>query len=151
MSPGQISNLSLSDEVAFRVRFLGEKPDPRQLYWRGPVLWTTDGRTWRARRSGRSLQPMYAELMGRPLDYEVTIEPHDRNWLFGLDVPASVPQKAGFLLMGLLDRSTAFAELERRYRALRAEQAPGLPDWPVEPRVGPLPVAPEPVSGTRGR
>ncbi len=93
MRPGQISELSLSDEIAFRVRFTGKKPDSRQLYWRGPVLWNTDGTTWRGRRAGRSRQPPHTELLGEPLDYEVTIEPHDRTWLFALDVPATVPRR----------------------------------------------------------
>ena len=39
MAPGTISDLSLSDAVAFRVRFDGRPPRNRQLYWRGPVLW----------------------------------------------------------------------------------------------------------------
>ena len=92
MSPGQISDLSLSDAVAFRVKFEGRRPGPRDLYWRGPVLWRTDGTTWRTRRSGRSIRPMYAEIQGEPLDYQVTLEPHNQRWLFALDVPTTVPQ-----------------------------------------------------------
>jgi len=38
MSPGDIDDLVLSDEVAFRVRFAGAPPPPRERYWRGPVL-----------------------------------------------------------------------------------------------------------------
>ncbi|NIO12859.1 MAG: DUF3488 domain-containing protein, partial [Xanthomonadales bacterium] len=34
MEPGNISELSLSDEVAFRVRFETEMPLRNQLYWR---------------------------------------------------------------------------------------------------------------------
>jgi hypothetical protein len=57
-------------------------------------------------------------------------------------LPSSSLQKAGFLWMGLLDRSTAVAEIESRYRALRARRFAWWPAWPQEPRVGPLPVAP---------
>ena len=46
MSPGTISELSLSSNVAFRVQFDGPTPAPSTLYWRGPVFWKTDGRTW---------------------------------------------------------------------------------------------------------
>ena len=46
MSPGDVSVLSLSDEVAFRVVFETPPEKPSQLYWRGPVLWEFDGRTW---------------------------------------------------------------------------------------------------------
>src|SRR5262249_13043741 len=39
MTPGNISQLILSDAIAFRVEFAGEPPRRRFLYWRGPVLW----------------------------------------------------------------------------------------------------------------
>jgi hypothetical protein len=37
MSPGQISSLSRSDALAFRVLFDGDAPAPAQMYWRGGV------------------------------------------------------------------------------------------------------------------
>ena len=46
MSPGDISSLSLSNAVAFRVRFEGIVPPPHQRYWRGLVLTRFNGRTW---------------------------------------------------------------------------------------------------------
>jgi len=46
MSPGDISSLSLSNEVAFRVTFPGAIPEPRDRYWRGLVLTIFNGRTW---------------------------------------------------------------------------------------------------------
>ncbi|HEY3583012.1 MAG TPA: DUF3488 domain-containing protein, partial [Casimicrobiaceae bacterium] len=59
MSPGSISELSLSDAVAFRVDFDGAPPPPRMRYWRGPVLSIFNGREWRAlspRPGGRLLR-----------------------------------------------------------------------------------------------
>ena len=47
MAPGQISELSLSDAVAFRVDFDGAVPAAPTRYWRGPVFSRFDGRTWR--------------------------------------------------------------------------------------------------------
>ena len=38
MSPGDISDLTLNDVVAFRARFEGDPPPPPLRYWRGPVL-----------------------------------------------------------------------------------------------------------------
>ena len=46
MSPGDISSLSLSNAVAFRVNFEGAVPEPRDQYWRGLVLYQFNGRTW---------------------------------------------------------------------------------------------------------
>lgn len=88
MSPGTITRLSLSDDVAFTVRFAGEPPPPEQFYWRGPVLHRFDGRTWR--RSWRNYAGEGSfDYRGEPLRYEVTLEPHNRHWLFSLDVPGA--------------------------------------------------------------
>ena len=92
LSPGSVSRLVESTETAFRVRFDGALPPPAQRYWRGPVLWETDGRTW---RSGTPVDPPpRIEATGPAFDYEVTIEPHRRRWLFALDLPLSRPQGA---------------------------------------------------------
>ena len=90
MSPGLISRLGLSDEVAFRVRFSGAQPPRGELYWRGPVLWTTDGRSWSAGDGGQESAPqVLAE--GPATGYQVTLEPHGRRWLYALDAPVEPP------------------------------------------------------------
>lgn len=84
MSPGDISRLALSDELAFRVRFSGDVPAPAERYWRGPVLWLFDGRQWTA--PPQSGQPTPAlRYRGPTYSYEVTLEPRRTPWLFGLD------------------------------------------------------------------
>ncbi|XLZ72577.1 DUF3488 and transglutaminase-like domain-containing protein [Massilia sp. SR12] len=93
MSPGSMSKLALSDEIAFRVRFEGAAPPPPQLYWRGPVLSHYDGRTWS--RTGRQLYrngmlSMRRQLkwQGTAYPYEVTLEPGRRQFLFTLELSA---------------------------------------------------------------
>lgn len=93
MTPGSISQLSQSDAVAFRVRFEGETPPRHQLYWRGPVLTHFDGRTWRPLRSGMHNEPPY-EVDGPRIDYELTLEPHNKHWLFALELPGELPTLA---------------------------------------------------------
>jgi len=95
MAPGRISQLSLSDAVAFRVEFEGALPPPQQRYWRGPVFSLTDGERWRGgpldeRERGA---PSFVAL-GAPFRYSVTLEPHDQRWLFALDLPAELPAGA---------------------------------------------------------
>jgi transglutaminase-like putative cysteine protease len=93
MSPGNISALSQSDEIAFRVKF-DDAPPPREgLYWRGPVFTDFDGRTWRAGDASPS-SSMSIETVGQPVRYTVTLEPHDRAWLFALEMPAVLPPEA---------------------------------------------------------
>ncbi len=96
MTPGDISKLSKSTAVAFRVDFEGPVPDNSDLYWRGPVLGLNMGRTWRA-------QPVFPLPDGVALDmkseappvkYRVTLQPHNKPWLFALDMPKDVPKDA---------------------------------------------------------
>jgi transglutaminase-like putative cysteine protease len=93
MSPGLISRLSQSDAIAFRVKFYKDAPPARQLYWRGPVFWHFDGRTWRPGEF-RPFSQLKFEARGDPYDYEVTLEPHNHNWLFALELAASLPPNA---------------------------------------------------------
>lgn len=97
MSPGTLSQLSLSDAVAFRVQFQGEIPKPNQLYWRGPVLWYFDGTSWHMGMTFESATPSYAPVgTGAAYSYTVTLEPHDKRWLFALDLPAKLAPESRF-------------------------------------------------------
>lgn len=80
-------------------------PPTGLLYWRGPVYYDFDGREWR-------LDPEYEAGQGRTLmrrgwtkgsafsatlarkaneiAYTVRLTPHDRLWLYGLDLPAAL-------------------------------------------------------------
>ena len=93
MAPGSIASLSLSDAIAFRVRFEGPPPAQGRLYWRGPVLSRFDGRTWRPAPSRIAPALPYAlPTSGSPLfRYTVTLEAHNRPWLFALELPVSLP------------------------------------------------------------
>ena len=95
MSPGSLSQLTLSDAIAFRVDFRGPLPPRRALYWRGPVLWDFDGRTWRL--GNPTFAALEAPATGTRVAYSVLLEPHNRNWLFALDRPASLPPQARYL------------------------------------------------------
>jgi transglutaminase-like putative cysteine protease len=89
MSPGDITTLAVSDEVAFRVEFFGPPPPADRLYWRGPVLSRFDGRKWSRPQGLFGRRPEDTiEYSGRPTRYRVMLEPHDRRWLLALDLPA---------------------------------------------------------------
>ncbi len=90
MSPGMLSELSLSDEIAFRAQFEALPQNPQQLYWRGPVMWDFDGRTWRSGQPTSTASMRYAPL-APPLRYSVTLEPHHERWLFLIDLPVRLP------------------------------------------------------------
>ena len=88
MNLGDIGELTRSSETAFRVRFTGAAPGPEQRYWRGPVLWETDGRSWTSGPGAMQSEAATAPSAA-PIAYEVTLEPTGEYWLFGLDVVSS--------------------------------------------------------------
>jgi transglutaminase-like putative cysteine protease len=90
MSPGDISSLSMSGEVAFRVRFDGAAPAPRDRYWRGLVLHEFSGRSWSGREPSIDRNAVdRIEYLGDPIKYEITIEPTAQRWVFALELPQS--------------------------------------------------------------
>ncbi|MCC5811045.1 MAG: DUF3488 domain-containing transglutaminase family protein [Ectothiorhodospiraceae bacterium] len=89
MTMGEISQLSQSAEVAFRVEFDGPPPAPPQRYWRGPVLPAYDGRSWRQPDDRGAFRPPL-EPLGGEIGYSVTLEPHNRSWIFTLDMPVQI-------------------------------------------------------------
>jgi transglutaminase-like putative cysteine protease len=87
MSPGDITELALSDDVAFRVRFETAAPPPQERYWRGPVMHDFDGHTWR-RGYPVSMGPPALQPQGHAYRYTLSLEPHEHNWIFALDWPS---------------------------------------------------------------
>lgn len=92
MSPGSLNNLILSDAIAFRAAFKGRIPEPKDLYWRGPVLWDYDGKTWTAPRIVQSTSDLPEN--SPQIEYTVTLEPHNKRWLFALEFPGLRPPRA---------------------------------------------------------
>ncbi len=88
MKPGDVANLSLNDDVAFRVQFEGDVPERRELYWRGLVFSKLDDGAWRSLRwrevpgdERRAEQPY---LSGDYRDYSIIMEPTQQNWLYAM-------------------------------------------------------------------
>jgi transglutaminase-like putative cysteine protease len=91
MSPGNIAQLALSRDVAFRVKFLDPVPPQSRLYWRGVVLNHFDGRSWTRRPNAASGMPRSLKAQ-TSVRYQITQEPGSRPWLFALDMPQGAPQ-----------------------------------------------------------
>lgn len=95
MQPGSVRHLSTSSAPAFRVEFDGQAPQPSRLYWRGIVLWHTNGQRW---TRGPAMDVLDARLalqhLGAPVKYTVTLEPSNKPWMLALDLPVVVPLRA---------------------------------------------------------
>lgn len=92
VSPGDVSELSVSGEIAFRAKFTGDLPPPRERYWRGPVLHDFDGRTWRQPMT--FFIPQERRVVGDTYRYRLTLEPHQRPWIFALELATQWPDSA---------------------------------------------------------
>ncbi len=95
MEMGSVNQLSLSNEIAFRVKFDGEIPPTAKRYWRGPVLSWTNGRNWKPGfEKGFFNHAVNLHSRSKPYDYTITLEPHYQRWLFALDLPSQAPVNA---------------------------------------------------------
>jgi hypothetical protein len=98
MRLGDVAELAQDDTVAMRVRFLDPPPPAEALYFRGPVLGAFDGRDWsRGVSSFREVAPPLpaaVQLIGRPVRYEVTLEPSRLPLLPLLELTPDTPGSA---------------------------------------------------------
>jgi transglutaminase-like putative cysteine protease len=135
MEPGQISELSLSDDVAFRVDFDGPVPPSRERYWRGPVLSRFDGRVWTAGSLQYGGVPTSADR--GEVTYTVTLEPSHRIWMFALDLPSAMPrtESGGGGPIALLTRDHQLLSRSPLTQSLRYVQQSILrSSYPANPR-----------------
>jgi transglutaminase-like putative cysteine protease len=107
MRPGSVSELIRSDEIALRVAFDRGPLAPDTLYWRGLVLWDFDGQAWHTAAAHRApAQPAPAvwdgqsDPVGDAVDYVVTLEPTQRQWLFVLDRGEAIAPQADAVMSG---------------------------------------------------
>lgn len=99
MQVGSIASLALDDTVAMRVRFDGPRPNQSDLYFRGPVLSSFDGREWRPLRSRLPQRyQLAAELQtsGEAVRYQITLAANNRPWLLTLDATPDKPEIVGY-------------------------------------------------------
>lgn len=88
---GEVARIARSKETVFRVIFPDNNmPEYKDLYFRGLVLWYTDGKEWFKGRF-RSRPGETRSLTGS-IRQRIILEPHNRRWLFGLDVPHKFPR-----------------------------------------------------------
>ncbi|MFY0677183.1 MAG: DUF3488 domain-containing transglutaminase family protein [Neptuniibacter sp.] len=93
MSPGDITQLTRSAEIAFRVSFDGVAPGQEQLYWRAIVLNDFDGRTWYNDTPPPDLKavPSGSNITNAPIEYELILEASDRKYIPVLEQLAQLP------------------------------------------------------------
>ncbi|HRH05938.1 MAG TPA: DUF3488 domain-containing protein, partial [Burkholderiaceae bacterium] len=94
MRVGTIAKLAQDDSIALRIKFADKTPKGSDIYLRGPVLSTFDGREWlpRTELQADKLDPTNLQVAGEAIRYEVTLEPQNKAWVFVLDAAQKPPQ-----------------------------------------------------------
>ncbi len=86
MTPNSLSELTLDGGLAFRVKFNGKIPPNNQLYWRGPVLSSFDGKTWS--RSKNQHKPKGLDVLEeKAINYTIYHDGTTGQWVLPLDFP----------------------------------------------------------------
>lgn len=96
--PGQFAELAASDKTAFRVSFPDHNmPEIKDLYFRGLVLWYTNGKGW----FQGSMRNVGGRNIAAPGDvlikHVINLEPHMDRWMFALDIPVIITRRARVL------------------------------------------------------
>lgn len=114
--PGDIANLTQSDELVFRVDIEGRIPPPSQLYWRGLVYSDFVDGGWKARERRRAAS--YPLPKPSDLAYEVLLQPTMQSWLYALDNSTSEHPDVYLTRDGRLESRDPVMSVFR-YRAVR--------------------------------
>jgi transglutaminase-like putative cysteine protease len=137
VAPGDIAELTQSDEIVLRANFETAVPATHDLYWRGLVYSHYADGVWSslpppAQREPASLAQMSAAVPGSPtVRYEALQEPNQEVWLFALETPAplsdSVLLTRDFRLVAREPIMGLFRFRAAAFPVLHAD--PELPDW----------------------
>lgn len=131
MTPGGMFDLLLDDRPAARVQFFGPIPRPEQMYWRGPVLWDFDGRTWHPARTLEALPPAPMQPEQAGWTYRLELEPTEDRLLIALDLPTRLPEGAhmGIDYAPMADQAQYNVSRWLLHSAPPASFEAELPDW----------------------
>jgi len=113
MSPGSITDLIRSDELAFRARFIDREPERKDLYWRGPVLNDFDGRKWENNTPTIFNSVKLNTNSENLIIYEVIQEPTNKKWLYVLDYARNLPNNAFLLFDYQVKKENPIVQLTR--------------------------------------
>jgi transglutaminase-like putative cysteine protease len=136
LSMGDITELTQSPNVAFRVQFNGLSPKPQELYWRVAVMTEFDGKTW-SQGQIPELANTGFEVGEKSLSYTLTLEPQHNKY---------VPVLERFLPSQTLSIGGARAELNGNWQITAKNNiserqrysASASPEAKIQPQLGRL-------------
>lgn len=115
MAPGDVSNLIMSDELAFSGVFRGTVPDKSKLYWRAVVLDHFDGKRWSTTNTKyeNGIPNVVEESNSSDwVSYKLDLQPSNGPWVPVLDNLVKI-QLTGQSIKVYSNKETS--EVRRRY------------------------------------
>lgn len=102
VQPGDIANLALSGDLAFRVNFNDKTPLAYStLYWRAMTLSHYDGRKWthRTEKPNDKMTNVAIDAVdiAKGINYQIIVEPTFQHWLFALSLATSKDAKVNLV------------------------------------------------------
>ncbi len=136
LEPGRIAALALSDRLAFRVKFLTDFPDVRNLYWRTDVFEASKGLRWTPLSDPKVLLVDYKEPK-ESIRYQLILDSQLNGLIPTLDLTSSLKTQDSFestykpktqLYRSLSSYIEAGAELTDIYPSEKPDYPPVLPE-----------------------
>lgn len=123
---GEVSEMQEDNTVIFRAEM--EQVPEESLYWRGLILDTFDGKSWRS--SSKDLDSPKAHMEGRKIFQTIYLEPYGYTYLFALDRPTSItmpkPRHMGY---------RTIMQREHVHDRIRYQAASVISDWLPDPGI----------------
>jgi protein-glutamine gamma-glutamyltransferase len=142
MQVGSIAKLALNEAIAMRIRFEGPLPEASDMYFRGPVFSTFNGKDWLPLPTNSASTPadVGLQVQGPALRYQVTLEGNNQPWVLVLDAASAPPALNRYTvtmngdLQWLAERPIAdlvryTAESHTRFRYGPLQASPALQDY----------------------
>jgi len=144
MTPGDIAKLGASEALAFIATFETPVPSNEKLYWRALTLDHFDGHTWSMTRGDTTVEWGSEQHLVEPshaVKYQVMLEPHDQNWLVGLDWAQPMTSNTGLTSdFRLVNRHAVVSKtLYRVHSDVDTQFKPSNIDWQSRERLTQLP------------
>ncbi len=107
------NEIRLSQKVVMEVSFKDANISENQLYFRGSTLYKQDGLNWKNLSKYRANDILVNK--SNIVEYDITIHPHGKNWIYALDMPIKEAKKTE-LQSDYTLRSTKSIYERKRYR-----------------------------------
>ncbi len=104
--PGDISRIVQSNDIIFRVKFKGQGPARKDLYFRGSVLTNNKGLTWSRKKISKGHLYYFGDK--DQFQYDIVFDHLQSSYIFSLENTKKIKRKSNGLILRREGRSWEF-------------------------------------------